>query len=47
VFDDGTGSVIRAELRNIKLMGDRLEFEFFYLGAGPMTYELYRIEPPS
>jgi len=40
------GDVNRGELRNIKLMGDRLEFEFFHRGDyGPLTYRLYRIAP--
>jgi hypothetical protein len=40
-------SVNRGELRNIKLMGDWLEFEFFHRGQyGPLTYRLYRIEQP-
>jgi hypothetical protein len=38
-------SINRDELRNIMLMGDRLEFEFFHLGQyGPFTFRLYRIE---
>jgi hypothetical protein len=41
-------SVNRGELRNIKLMGDQLEFEFFHRGEyGPLTYRLYRFEAPG
>jgi hypothetical protein len=41
VFDVGT--VTRDDLRNIRLMGDQLEFEFFHLGFyGPLTYQLWR-----
>jgi hypothetical protein len=48
VFDDGSGSIVRDELRNIKLMGDRLEFEFFHFSQyGPVTFRLYRIETPT
>lgn len=41
-------SVNRGELRNIKLMGDQLEFEFFHRGEyGPLTYRLYRFVAPG
>jgi hypothetical protein len=41
VFDVGT--VNRGDLRNIRLMGDKLEFEFFHRGEyGPLTYRLTR-----
>jgi hypothetical protein len=43
VFD--VESVVRDELRNIRLMGDKLEFEMFHSGRyGPLTYELTRVE---
>jgi hypothetical protein len=38
------GNVNRGDLRNITLMGDRLEFEFFHRSEyGPLTYRLYRL----
>jgi hypothetical protein len=38
------GNTNRGDLRNVKLMGDQLEFEFFHRGDyGPLTYRLYRI----
>jgi hypothetical protein len=40
VFDVGT--VTRDELRNIRLMGDQLAFEYFHFDHGPITYELWR-----
>jgi hypothetical protein len=41
-------SINRGELRNIKLMGSQLEFEFFHRGEyGPLTYRLYRFEAPG
>lgn len=40
LFDVGT--VTRDELRNIRLMDDQLEFEFFHFGYGPLTYQLWR-----
>jgi hypothetical protein len=37
------GSVNRDELRNIRLMDNRLEFEMFHQGVyGPLTFQLYR-----
>ena len=37
------GSVVRDDLRNIRLMGDKLEFEFFHFGQyGPITFRLNR-----
>ncbi|HEX5588881.1 MAG TPA: hypothetical protein VFX65_01140 [Candidatus Limnocylindrales bacterium] len=46
VFD--TGSVNRGDLRNIRLMGDVLAFEFFHQGVyGPIAFELYRILVPG
>jgi hypothetical protein len=37
------GSTNRGDLRNISLMGDQLEFEFFHRSEyGPLTYQLYR-----
>jgi hypothetical protein len=37
------GSVVRDELRNIKLMGNQLEFEFFHFGVyRPLTFPLDR-----
>jgi hypothetical protein len=45
-FGDGSGSVNRGDLRNIKLMGDVLEFEFFHRGVyGPLTFQLVRLPP--
>jgi hypothetical protein len=48
VFDVGSvdvGSVVRDELRNVRLMGDTLEFEMFHFGRyGPLTYQLRRVE---
>ena len=42
------GSVNRGDLRNIRLMGDQLEFEFFHRSQyGPLTYRLYRIGTPD
>jgi hypothetical protein len=35
--------VVRDKLRNIRLMGDQLRFEFFHFGVyGPLTFELNR-----
>jgi hypothetical protein len=46
VFD--MGSVNRGDLRNIRLMGDDLAFEFFHRSVyGPIAFELYRIEVPD
>jgi hypothetical protein len=43
-----TDSTNRGELRNIKLMGDQLEFEFFHRGEyGPLTYRLDRFDAPG
>lgn len=40
------GSVNRGELRNIRLTGNELEFEFFHRGEyGPLLYQLYRVVP--
>jgi hypothetical protein len=34
---------VRGSLRNVRLMGDQLEFELFHLGDyGPVTFQLYR-----
>lgn len=45
VFDVAT--TVRDELRNIRLMGDKLEFEMFHFGEyGPLTFQLYRADPP-
>ena len=34
---------VRDELRNVRLMGDQLEFELFHMrDYGPVTFELYR-----
>jgi len=39
----GPDNVNRSDLRNIKLMGDLLEFEFFHRGDyGPLTFQLER-----
>ncbi len=39
----GSGSVVRDQLRNIRLMGDKLEFEMFHdVGYGPITFRLNR-----
>ena len=35
-------SVTRDDLRNIALMGDDLQFEFWHLGHGPLVYQLKR-----
>ena len=35
--------VVRDELRNVKLMGDQLEFELFHMGQyGPVLLQLFR-----
>ena len=59
VLDDGTasgeiditydtGSVVRGSLVHIKLMGDRLDFEFFHGGVtGPIAFQLMRLAPSS
>jgi hypothetical protein len=40
--------VNRDELRNIRLMGDKLEFEVFHqLQYGPITFQLTRVSPSS
>jgi hypothetical protein len=40
----GSDSVVRDDLRNIRLMGDKLEFEMFHDGAyGPITFRLNRV----
>ena len=40
-FDVGT--VVRDQLRNIRLMGDKVEFEMFHFGQyGPLSYRLER-----
>jgi hypothetical protein len=45
VFDVGT--TVRDELRNVRLMGDKLEFEMFHFGEyGPVTFQLHRADPP-
>ena len=42
--DFGSGSVVRDDLRNIRLMGDKLEFEMFHFGSyGPITFRLNRV----
>ena len=42
----GPGNVVRDELRNIRLMGDQLRFEFFHFRVyGPLTFELSRTSP--
>ncbi len=42
-IDFGLGSTSRGDLRNIKLMGDKLSFEFFHRGQyGPVLFELER-----
>jgi hypothetical protein len=39
----GPGNVSRGDLRNIRLMGDALEFEFFHRSQyGPLTFRLMR-----
>lgn len=43
VYFEGVGSVNRDELRNIRLMGDKLEFEMFHQAVyGPITFQLVR-----
>jgi hypothetical protein len=40
--------VYRVDLRDVRVMGDRLDFVVFNIGtSGPLTYRLYRIEPPA
>ena len=40
------GNTNRGELRNIRLTGNELEFEFFHRGEyGPLLYQLYRVAP--
>jgi hypothetical protein len=47
-FGDGSGSVVRDDLRNVRLMGDKLEFEMFHMGTyGPLTFELNRVDAAS
>jgi len=44
MYFDGVGSVNRDDLRNIRLMGDKLEFEMFHHNQyGPLTFRLNRI----
>lgn len=39
----GVGSTTRDQLTNVRLMGDKLEFELFHLGQyGPLTFQLDR-----
>jgi hypothetical protein len=39
-----SGSVVRDDLRNIRLMGDKLEFELLHEGSyGPITFRLNRV----
>jgi hypothetical protein len=37
-------SVVRGSLRNVRLMGDRLEFEVFNRDYGPVTFQVARID---
>jgi hypothetical protein len=40
------GNTNRGDLRNIRLTGNELEFEFFHRGQyGPLLYQLYRAAP--
>jgi len=39
-------SVVRGSLRNVRLMGDRLEFEVFNREYGPVTFQVSRTESP-
>jgi hypothetical protein len=42
------GNTNRGELRNIRLTGNELEFEFFHRGEyGPLLYQLYRVAPSN
>ena len=42
-IDFGAGSVDRDDLRDVRLMGDQLEFEFVHRGIyGPLIFQLYR-----
>ncbi len=42
-IDFGAGSIDRDDLRDVRLMGDQLEFEVIHGGIyGPLTFELYR-----
>jgi hypothetical protein len=36
-------SVFRDDIRNVRLMDDKLEFEIFHDGAGPITFRLNRV----
>jgi len=47
VFDDGSGSVVRDELRSIRLMGDKLEFDLFHLSQYTVTFQLRRVSESS
>ena len=39
------GNVNHGDLRNVELMGNQLQFEFFHRGEyGPLTYQLYRVD---
>jgi hypothetical protein len=39
-----SGSVVRDDLRNVRLMGDKLEFEMFHFGQyGPIAFRLNRV----
>jgi len=39
------GNINRGDLRNVELMGNQLQFEFFHRGQyGPLTYQLYRTD---
>jgi hypothetical protein len=43
VFDDGSGSVVRDELRNVRLMGDKLEFDLYHFSQYAVTFQLNRV----
>jgi predicted RNA-binding protein with PIN domain len=39
-----SGSVNRGDLKNIKIMGEKMKFEFFKNGYGPVTFRLNRVQ---
>jgi len=47
VFDDGSGSVVRDELRSIRLMGDKLEFDLYHFSQFAVTFQLNRVSSSS
>jgi hypothetical protein len=47
VFDDGSGSVVRDELRSIRIMGDKLEFDLYHFSQYAVTFQLNRVSASS